>query len=130
MWHPIFVLASAEGTDLSGSEWGIVMIALAVIVVAAALAMLPIGIARYRRHTQHSAIAAMAVLWALVVAGTVLQTVSAELKWSREYVLMLKTGYYDPRDTSGAPEWPWRIWIALAVGFGILVLYAAARRSK
>ena len=118
------ILASAEKTYLSGSELVIVVIALGVIVAAAVVALVPIGIALHRYHPQANGIVAVALLWGVLAAGSVIRTVDAQLTWSKEWLTLVNTGYYDPHDASGAPIWPWLLWIVLAAAYGVLMVYA------
>jgi len=125
-----YCLASAEGTDLSGSDWLIPLIAIGVIVFTGALAFIPIAISRYRLLDQVRGIIAATILWGIVVAGSVIWIASAGLKWSKERRLLVNTGYYDPQDNSSAPAWPWRLWLALVVVYCGLVLWSLAQTKS
>jgi hypothetical protein len=122
------LLASAEHTDLTGPQWSMILIGLLVLAVVAALALVPIGAARRRRPGRAEAIVVGALFWALLSAGSIIKFVLAKVEWSQEYVLLIKTGYYDPADTSGAPAWPWGLWGGLALAFAVLLACSLSRR--
>jgi hypothetical protein len=122
------LLASAEQTDLSGSGWFVILIGAVVIVAVAAMTVIPIALSRKRRHRRADAITVGAVFWGLLAAASIIHFWLARMQWSKEYLLRVKTGYYDPADTSGAPPWPWQLWGILAVVYGVLI--AAAILSK
>ena len=123
-----FFLASAEQTDLSGSGWFVILIGVFVIVAVAAMTVIPIAVARRRLHRRAEAVTVTAVFWGLLAAASIIHFWLAELRWSQEYLLLIKTGYYDPGDASGAPHWPWVLWGVLAVAYGVLFGLAISRK--
>ena len=124
------VLASAEQTGFSDSGWFVILIGLGVFGAAAVLTVIPIVLARRRRSRRAEAITVAAVFWGLVAAASILHFWLAELRWSNEYLLLVKTGYYDPANTSGAPAWPWPLWGVLAAAYGVLVILALSRSRR
>jgi hypothetical protein len=123
-------LASAEATDLSGSELVKVVVCIGVVLCTCVLVVVPAGIARYKRHRRADAILTVALLWGLLIAASVIQTALAQLDWSKEWLLLVKTGYYDPMDTSGAPVWPWGMWGVLAAAYCALVIWALRGKGR
>lgn len=108
----------------------LVLLTLGALVVAAALAVLPIVLARSRRHRHVEIIAAIAVLWGFLAAGSVVMTSMEEAKWSKERLVRVQSGYYDPNDNSGAPAKPVGVWTGLAVSYVALILWSLASRLK
>jgi hypothetical protein len=125
----IHLLASAERTDLSGSDWIIILLMLGIIAAAAVATLVPIGIARHRRLRLAGLIAVGAMLWGLAAAGSAIQTAIAEFNWSRERLRLIQTGYYDPNDTSGAPARPRVLWAALS-GVYVALLVGSLAPAK
>jgi hypothetical protein len=126
-------LAYADASDPSQSNLLLVLLGIGVIVVVCALAFAPLGIAWSRRHKRSDVVVALAVLWALVAIGSIVSTMSAEMQWSAEQVLRMKTGYFDPQDRTGAPTRPWRLWAGLGIAYGGLLagsLAGGQRPSK
>jgi hypothetical protein len=123
-----FLLASAEQTDLSGSGWFVILMGLAVLAAAAALTVIPIAAARGRLHPRAEAITVAAIFWGFLAAASAIRFGLAKLQWSKDFTLMVKTGYYDPANTSAAPPWPWLQWGLLAAAYCVLV--AVARSHK
>lgn len=122
--------AYAQPTDLSDSNLSFILIALGLIILAALLAILPIALAHARYHRHARAILMFALLWAFLTAGSSILTASAQLKWSKEQLLLLKTGYLDPADTTGAPGRPWPLWIILAIVYLALLLFALSQDHR
>lgn len=125
----LHLLASAQATDLYGPQGVDVLIGFAAAAGAALLAILPVALASSRRHRQSHSILAATVVWALVTAGSVGYVVISRLHWSREWMLRVNTGYYDPQDLSGQPTWPWVFWTGLALVYGLLCLWSSRRNS-
>ena len=44
--------------------------------------------------------------------------------WSRERLLRIESGYYDPLDNGAARRCPWTIWLLLLIVFVLLVGWA------
>ena len=122
-------LAYAEPTDFSGGQWSTILGGLAVIGAIGVMAIVIIALARHHRHPRQDAITVLALLWGLATAGSAIHFLLAWTKWKKNYLILIKTGYYDPRNLSGAPAWPWYLWGALAVGFAVLVLYSLWRKK-
>lgn len=124
----MLLLANAEPTDLSESQLPVILACLLVIVVAAAMTVIPIAIATRRSHRRMDVVIAAALAWGLAAAASVIYFWLAEIQWSQEYQRMIKTGYFDPQDTSGAPAYPWQQWIVLAAVFVGLIAYTMFRK--
>ncbi len=122
-------LAYAEAADTSNSSLVIVLIGLGVLSVAAIAAFVPIGICWNRHHRQTDSIAALAVLWSLIAAISVIYFVNAQMKWSREQMLRIESGYFDPGDKSDAPAVPWALWGGLAAGYAVLIGWSFSQKN-
>jgi hypothetical protein len=125
----IFV-ASAVRTDLSGSQWFIILTGVAILAVVAVLTAIPIGLARRRSAGRSEGVTVAAVFWGVASAGSVLWYYLAKLRWADEYQRLVESGYYDPRDLSGQPAWPWPLWLLLAVVFCALLAWSFRRKSS
>ncbi|MDB5357030.1 MAG: hypothetical protein JWN24_3483 [Phycisphaerales bacterium] len=125
-----FLLARAEGPDLSDSSLVLVLTCAGLVLGSAVLSLLPVFIARGRGHRQLETITAVAVLWGLLTAGTLVHASIVQMQWSKEQLLRIQSGYLDPQDTSDAPAKPWRTWTALAAAYCALIAWAFAARSS
>lgn len=123
-------LAYAEATDLSGSDWPLILYSALALIVAFVLALVPMIIARRRNHRQTELVLAGALVWALVAAGSVIYALFTNAKWAKENLLLIKSGYYDPATAGAGPGWPWPLWVGLAVIYvALMVLVLWPRRS-
>jgi hypothetical protein len=122
------LIANAEQTDLSGSQWLVILICVGVIVVVAALTFVPIAVARSRLYRQADAVTVAALFWGFLTAASVIRFWLARLRWSDELTLRINTGYYDPNNASDAPLWPWLQWGILAVAYGVMVVFTLSRK--
>jgi hypothetical protein len=125
----VWSLASAEAADPSASQLVVILISLGAMAGAGLLTLLPMALARRRRHPRPESIVAAAVLWGLLAAGSVLYITIARMQWSKEWLLLVKTGYYDPQDRSGEPALPWLLWALLAIAYAVLLIHAARNSS-
>jgi hypothetical protein len=122
------LLASAEAPDTSNAGSLLVLLTLGILVAAAALAVLPIVLARSRQHRHAEIIAALAVLWGFLAAGSIVITSMDEAKWSKERLVRVQSGYYDPNDNGSAPAKPVGAWSGLAALYVVLILWSCASR--
>jgi H+/Cl- antiporter ClcA len=118
------ILAYADAPDESNSTIWIVMISTGLVALCAGLAMAPTCIAWARRHRQSETIVPLALLWGLGAAISAITTFISQYHWSRDRMVLVESGYYDPQDASAAPALPWMIWIALAIIYVLLILWA------
>ena len=91
--------------------------------------MIPAMLCWARHHRQTETILAMTVLWALVLAGTVIYSISSQMKWTREQMLRLESGYYDPQDQADAPKKPVTVWAVLGVGYAGLIGWSLSQKN-
>jgi hypothetical protein len=124
-----FLLAKAEGPDPSDSSLMLVLICAGLVLGSAVLSLLPVFIARGRGHRQLETVTAVAVLWGLLTAGTLIHTTIVQMQWSKEQLLRIQSGYMDPQDTTDAPK-PWRTWTALATIYCVLIIWAFVPQSS
>jgi len=118
------LLASAERTNLSSSQWLVILTGLAVLAGVTVLTAVPIGLARRRWGGRGEGVTVAAVFWGVLSAGSVLWYCLAKLQWSEQYQALILSGYYDPRDLSGEPAWPWPLWTLLAVLYCALIAWS------
>lgn len=122
-------LAYAESADTSNSSLVIVLSGLCVLAVAAIFAVVPICICWKRHHRQTEPITALIILWGLVAAISVICFINSQMKWSREQMLRIESGYFDPNDRSDAPAVPWGTWGGLATAYTALVGWSFTQKN-
>jgi hypothetical protein len=121
-----FLLANAEAPDTSDSGLLLVLLSAGLILGTAVLAFVPVVIARLRFHRRSETLMAVAILWGLLTAGTLVHATIVQMQWSKEQLLRLQTGYMNPQDTADAPAKPWGMWTVLATAYGVLIVWACA----
>jgi hypothetical protein len=117
-------VAYGEKSDLSGGDWLIVLVDGAILLIACVLVAVPALLAERRRHSNQEAILSGALLWGVIGAWNAISFVNAEFKWSRERLLLVQSGYFDPQNTSSAPPMPILLWAVLGVCYGLLMLWS------
>ena len=122
--------AYADPVDNSGSGTVLVLWAVGAITAAAGLAFVPVGLAWARRHRGADAVVALAVLWGLVTAVSVVYATMNQMQWSKEKLLRINSGYYDPNDNAGAPTPPWTLWACLGGVYVGLVAWSVSRKKN
>jgi hypothetical protein len=120
------LFAYAEPNDLSASGWLLILECGGVILGMAALAIVPMAVAAVRGHRQQEIVNTIAFLWGLVAAWSAVWMTMSEFNWKKEWRLRIMTGYMDPRDMTGAPQWPWTLWTALTIVYGALLVFTLA----
>jgi hypothetical protein len=114
--------------DLTGGDWGFVLLCALVLFGAAILCALPIAISNRRRNALHELILAGSLFWGAAAAWTTLSWVIAAWNWSKEKNTLMLSGYYKTAVADPGPQVPWIWWIGLATLFSIL-LGLSLRRS-
>ncbi len=115
-------LGKAAGPDTSNSSLVIVVVAVIIIALVCAIAGIPVMAARRRRLKETEGVAALMVVWGLILAGSAIYAVNAQMAYSREYAMRIMQNY-DPADQSDRPAYPWMAWGILAsIYCGALVL--------
>jgi hypothetical protein len=122
------VLANAESPDSGDMDLLMALGGLIILGATAFLAFLLIFISRRRSHARADLFPALAFYWAIAAAGSLLYAEVSQMNWSKEYNLLLSSGYFDPQDTTGAPRLPWLIWICLAVAYGAMLVWSFSRQ--
>jgi hypothetical protein len=122
-------LAYAESADTSNSSMVIVLSGLCVLAVAAIAAIVPICICWKRHHRQTEPITALLILWGLVATISAIYFINSQMKWSREQMLRIESGYFDPTDQTDAPAIPWVTWGGLATVYAALVCWSFAQKN-
>ncbi|HWE93028.1 MAG TPA: hypothetical protein VG269_03575 [Tepidisphaeraceae bacterium] len=125
-----FLLANAQAPDSSDSSLLLILLSAGLILGTAVLAFVPVVIARMRFHRNHETLMAVAILWGLLAAGTLVHASIVQMQWSKEQLLRLQSGYLDPQDIGGAPAKPWGTWTALATAYGAIIIWAFASRTS
>jgi hypothetical protein len=122
-----FALAYAELPESSNVGLVLILAFAGIVGAAVVLAAIPVLINRRRRRRgRGDALLAIAILWAVLAAGSGICAVVQHENWSREWTMRIESGYYDPRDTDrDAPRLPWAAWAALACGFGALLAWSS-----
>lgn len=115
------LLANAESNDSTVSNLSTVLICAAIAVGVLILAAVPIMVAWSRRHRHADGLTAVAVLWGLVAAVSVSVSIFDQMKYSREHLMAVESGYFDPSDTSDAPVLPLPTWSVLGVVYVALL---------
>ena len=118
-----FCPAYAEAADGSASALTLVSVCVVIVVVVGGLSLVPLGLAWSRRHRKTELITAFVVLWGLCTSLSVGSSTIEQLKWSKEQMVRIQSGYYDPADVSDAPTWPWPVWAVLVSLYAVLVLW-------
>jgi len=113
-----------ERSDMSMGGWEFVLVCAGVIVVVAVMVFLPVRMAKRRREL----ILAGALLWGMVMGGSVIYSYMAKLRWDKERAVQVASGYFEPGEVSGRPGWPWGVWAGLMVGYAGIC--AGAKRGR
>jgi hypothetical protein len=122
------LLGRAESGDASGISMGLLLFWLASLAAIGVLAFVPMRLAR--RGRWHEWINVGTLLWAVLAAWNAIGYSQAYAAWSKEQMLRVQTGYFDPNSTSGAPVWPWGWWIGLALMYVAILGWSFIGRSK
>jgi hypothetical protein len=126
-------LAYAEPTDLSDSNWQVMLVILAAIAAVVVLVLVPIGVARRRGSRWAGGIVVASLLWGVLTAASVACMVLMQYQRERDRNLDLRTGYAPAPSPTGAPSWPWGLWLILAAVYGALLAagyWGRARRES
>jgi hypothetical protein len=124
------LFAYAEPNDLSASGWLLILECGGVILGMAVLVIVPMAVATLRGHRQQEIVNTIAFFWGLVAAWSTVWLTISEFNWKKEWRLRIMTGYMDPRDTTGAPPWPWTLWTTLMIVYGALLVFALASTTR
>jgi hypothetical protein len=122
-------LAYAESSDPGSTNLVKILGGAAILGVMALLVAIVTAIARSREHRQAENILVLALFWAVITAGSLIYTASAELDWSKEYTTRIESGYFDPRDTTDKPRIPWLLWSGLGVAYAGLLIWSLSATS-
>ncbi len=123
-------MAYAQQADNSTATLQIVLIGFAAAAVAGLLAAGLILIFLALRHRHRQALISATVLWAIVLAGGVVNDALQQSRWSREYNSRVASGYSDPRDMTDRPKHPWFLWSALGTIYAGLAIVGALASNK
>ena len=113
-----FALAYAQSAGDSNSLT-VIVLAFAIVLGACVLAFIPIFTALSRKNRQSHSVAVMSLFWGVAVAVITIWCMLQRLDWSKELTMRMQSGYYDPRDLSDAPAFPW---IILLIGAGAWIV--------
>lgn len=115
------LLANADATDPTVTNLTTVLICAGIAVAVLIMAAAPILVAWSRRHRHAEGLTAVAVLWGLIAAVSVSVSVFDQMKYSREHLMAIESGYYDPNDTSDVPTLPLITWTFLGMAYVVLL---------
>jgi hypothetical protein len=107
--------------DLTGGDWGFVLLCGLVLLGAAVLTALPIAISNRRRNPLGELILAGSLFWGVAAAWSTLSWAVAAWNWSKEKNTLMLAGYYKTVSTDPGPQVPWTWWIPLAALFLVLL---------
>jgi hypothetical protein len=125
------LLANAEQVDQSLGNIQLILLMCFWLVTIAAATFVPIVIAWRRNHRHGGMIVVGALFIGILSAASALKTISDRDKWFREDDLLLRTGYYDPREHGhDPPAAPLALWALLGGGFGVMVLWSLIPLTK
>lgn len=126
--HPMHV---AKADIPTASNWKLLLVLtyLGIIAGIGVLAFVVHRVANRRRHRHVELLTAATVLWGVVCAGLFIYASTQQLNWSNEQTTLIESGYYDPQDTSAAPNWPWVATGEIAAAYAGLILWALRRGS-
>jgi hypothetical protein len=125
------MFASANPANPFATNLAFPLVALSLFAVIAVFAFLPLRAARIRRHPKVSLVTALALLWALLTAGSVALYAVTQTRWQSEQSLRLSSGYLDPAAPQpDAPAAPVPLWVLLALAYPPLLTYAYAHQRR
>jgi hypothetical protein len=116
-------LARANAVDSTVSNLSAVLVCAGIALAVGVVTMAPVMIAWSRRHRHTRGLAALAVLWGVLAAISVSAAALDRMKYSRDHLTAIESGYYDPNDTSDAPSLPVPAWTALGIGYAALLAW-------
>ncbi|HVR84335.1 MAG TPA: hypothetical protein VMU54_08495 [Planctomycetota bacterium] len=115
------LLSGGNQADLSGGNWGFVLLCSLVLLAAAVLTGFPIAISNRRRNPLSELILAGSLFWGVAATWSTLSWVIAAWNWSKEKNTLMLAGYYKTAVADPGPQIPWIWWIALAALFLVLL---------
>lgn len=127
---PATILARADSVDSTVSNLTTILTCAGIVLGVGVVAIVPVMLAWQRRHRHSEGLAAVAVLWGLLAAISVSAATLEQMKYSREHLMAIESGYYDPNDTSDAPPLPLPAWAALGVGYAALLAWPFVGRKR
>jgi hypothetical protein len=123
-------LARADNADPTLANLTLILIGLVVVGVVALLAFLPLRLVRARAHRHLEVITTLMIFWAVATAGIVIKGFMDQQKWSAEHQAQILSGYFDPSDQTGAPQWPVKTSIVLGVAYCGLVIWSLGAKRR
>jgi uncharacterized membrane protein len=126
----MFPLAYAEQTDTSSSGMVLLLICAGLILVACALAVVPLVLANRRGRRDPQSVLTAVIVWGVAVAGVSIYVTLNQMQWSKQYTTDLETGYLDPQNVTGAPHQPWALWAGLAIAYVAMIIWASWRKGR
>jgi hypothetical protein len=114
--------------DLTGGDWGFVLLCGFVLLAAAVLTAFPIAISNRRQNPLSELILVGSLFWGGVAAWKTLSWVISAWNWSKEKNTLMLAGYYWTVAADPGPQVPWTWWSALAALFLVLLCLSFCRR--
>jgi len=114
--------------DMTGGDWGFVLLCVLVLVAAALLVAFPVAISSRRGNPLRELILAGSLFWGALAAWSAFSWIIASWNWSREKNTLMLAGYYQTVAADPGPQVPWTRWGLLGAFF--LVLLGLAFRGS
>jgi hypothetical protein len=115
--------------DLTGGDWGFILLCGLVLLAAAILVFIPILIATRRGSATRELILAGSFFWGVAAAGVALSAVMASWNWAKEKNTLMLSGYYKTVAHDPGPALPWTAGMILAGLYAVLLVLALRRKS-
>jgi hypothetical protein len=123
----ISLLAYADNSDPTNSNFICVLICVAGTVVVGLLVAVLVVMARRRQHPYSQHIHTAAIFWGMIALGTIAYATATQLAWQKQYTQDLMSGYGNPREVG--PGLPWVLWCALAAVYAALLGWTMLRKN-
>jgi len=107
--------------DLTGGDWGFVLLCGLILLATALLVAFPIAISNRRRNPIREWILAGSLFWGACAAWSAFSWMIASWNWSREKNTLMLAGYYQTVAADPGPKAPWASWVALVALFLVLL---------
>ena len=107
--------------DLTGGDWGFVLLCGLVLLGTVVLVACPILISNRRRNPHGELILAGSLFWGVAAAWSGIFWVIASWNWSKEKNTLMLAGYYKTIAADPGPQPPWSRWVALSCLFLVLL---------
>lgn len=122
------LLANAESWDATQTDFVLILLCTAGILIVCALVGLMILLGKRWGHPQAAQLGVASMFWGLAAVATIVYATVQQLMWAKANFLELLSGYGDPQEVS--PPLPWVLWGALSVIYLLLIGWLIWNRIK